>query len=41
MSVVHIGDAAAPLARAGAPVAEAEGFHRHAESMLVRENPER
>ncbi len=41
MSVVEIGDgAAAKLARAGAPVANAEGFPLHAESMLarVREN---
>jgi histidinol dehydrogenase len=39
MSVVRIGAAADALARAGAPVAEAEGFTRHAESMRVRENP--
>jgi histidinol dehydrogenase len=41
MSVLEIGDgAAAKLARAGAPVARAEGFPLHAESMLarVREN---
>ncbi|MFZ2112756.1 MAG: histidinol dehydrogenase [Solirubrobacteraceae bacterium] len=41
MSVVEIGDeAAAKLARAGAPIATAEGFPLHAESMLarVREN---
>jgi histidinol dehydrogenase len=41
MSVVEIGDeAAAKLARAGAPIANAEGFPLHAESMLarVREN---
>jgi histidinol dehydrogenase len=41
MSVVEIGpDAAAKLAKAGAPVARAEGFPVHAESMLarVREN---
>jgi histidinol dehydrogenase len=41
MSVVEIGDeAAAKLARAGAPIARAEGFPLHAESMLarVREN---
>jgi histidinol dehydrogenase len=41
MSVVEIGDeAAAKLARAGAPIAKAEGFPLHAESMLarVREN---
>lgn len=37
---VHIGDAAAALARAGAPIARAEGFRLHAESMeaRVREN---
>lgn len=39
MSVVRIGAAATALARAGAPVAEAEGFTRHADSMRVRENP--
>ncbi|QEC49158.1 histidinol dehydrogenase [Baekduia soli] len=39
MSVVRIGDAAGALARAGAPVAQAEGFDRHAASMRVRENP--
>jgi histidinol dehydrogenase len=41
MSVVEIGDGAvAKLARAGAPIANAEGFPLHAESMLarVREN---
>ncbi len=41
MSVLEIGDvAAAKLARAGAPVARAEGFPLHARSMLarVREN---
>jgi histidinol dehydrogenase len=41
MSVVEIGaDAAVKLARAGVPVARAEGFPLHAESMLarVREN---
>src|SRR5690606_41177473 len=38
MSVVEIGPAAAELARLGAPVAEAEGFTRHAQSMRVREN---
>lgn len=41
MSVVRIGAAADALARAGVPVAEAEGFTRHAESMRVRENPPR
>jgi histidinol dehydrogenase len=39
MNVVRIGAAADALARAGAPVAEAEGFTRHADSMRVRENP--
>jgi histidinol dehydrogenase len=39
MSEVRIGPAAAALARAGAPIARAEGFERHAESMEVRENP--
>jgi histidinol dehydrogenase len=39
MSVVRIGPAADALARAGVPIAEAEGFTRHAESMRVRENP--
>ncbi|MET0602258.1 MAG: histidinol dehydrogenase, partial [Baekduia sp.] len=38
MSVVQIGPAADALARAGVPVAEAEGFTQHAESMRVREN---
>jgi len=39
MSVVEIGPAAAVLAEAAAPIAEAEGFSRHAASMRVRENP--
>jgi histidinol dehydrogenase len=39
MSEVRIGHAAAALARAGAPIARAEGFERHAASMEVRENP--
>jgi histidinol dehydrogenase len=41
MAEVHVGDAAAALARAGVPVAEAEGFAVHAESMSARigENP--
>ena len=39
MSEVHVGEAAGELARAGAPVAEAEGFTRHAASMRLRENP--
>jgi histidinol dehydrogenase len=37
MSVVRIGAAADALARAGVPIAEAEGFTRHADSMRVRE----
>ena len=43
MSEVHIGAAAATLAAAGAPIARAEGFEVHAESMeaRVRENPRR
>ena len=36
MSEVHVGDAAAALAAAGAPVAQAEGFTVHAESMVAR-----
>lgn len=42
MSEVRIGDAAGKLAAAGAPVARAEGFEVHAESMeaRVRENGE-
>jgi histidinol dehydrogenase len=39
MSVVRIGEAADALAKAGVPIAEAEGFTRHADSMRVRENP--
>jgi histidinol dehydrogenase len=41
MAEVHVGGAAAELARAGVPVAEAEGFAVHAESMSARigENP--
>ncbi len=40
MSQVRIGAASAKLAAAGAPIARAEGFDVHAESMLarVREN---
>ncbi|HEU4975405.1 MAG TPA: histidinol dehydrogenase [Baekduia sp.] len=41
MSVVRIGDAAPALAQAGIPIAEAEGFTRHAASMRVRENAAR
>jgi len=39
MAEVRIGGAAAELARAGVPVARAEGFEAHAESMAIRENP--
>jgi histidinol dehydrogenase len=39
MNVVRIDGAADALARAGVPIAEAEGFTRHARSMRVRENP--
>ncbi len=39
MSEVRIGVAAGALAAAGAPIARAEGFERHAASMEVRENP--
>jgi histidinol dehydrogenase len=39
MSEVRIGGAAGALAAAGAPIARAEGFERHAASMEVRENP--
>ena len=38
MSEVRIGGAAAALAQAGAPIAEAEGFVLHARSMRDREN---
>jgi histidinol dehydrogenase len=41
MSEVRIGDAAGALARAGAPIARAEGFEVHAASMEVRENRQR
>jgi histidinol dehydrogenase len=36
MAEVHVGGAAGALARAGVPVAEAEGFAVHAESMSAR-----
>ena len=36
MAEVHVGDAATQLARAGVPIAEAEGFAVHAESMSAR-----
>jgi histidinol dehydrogenase len=39
MAEVRVGAAAGALARAGAPVARAEGFARHAASMEIRENP--
>ena len=38
MTQVHIGDAAGPLAKAGAPVARAEGYELHARSMEARQN---
>jgi histidinol dehydrogenase len=41
MSEVRIGAAATALARAGAPIARAEGFEVHAASMEVRENRQR
>jgi histidinol dehydrogenase len=41
MAEVRIGGAAGELARAGAPIARAEGFDVHAASMEVRENRER
>ena len=39
MAEVRLGGAAAELARAGVPVARAEGFPGHAASMEIRENP--
>jgi histidinol dehydrogenase len=39
MAEVRIGPAAPALARAGAPIARAEGFPHHAASMEIRENP--
>jgi histidinol dehydrogenase len=36
MAEVHVGESAAALALAGVPVAEAEGFSVHAESMTAR-----
>jgi histidinol dehydrogenase len=39
MAEVRIGAAAPALARAGAPIARAEGFTAHAASMEIRENP--
>jgi histidinol dehydrogenase len=38
MSEVHVGSAAAALSCAGVPIAEAEGFAVHAESMAARQN---
>jgi histidinol dehydrogenase len=38
MAEVRIGSAAAELARAGAPIARAEGFEQHAASMEIRKN---
>jgi histidinol dehydrogenase len=38
MSEVHVGPAAPALAKAGAPVARAEGFELHARSMEARQN---
>jgi histidinol dehydrogenase len=38
MAEVHIGDAAPALARAGVPIARAEGFTVHAASMEARQN---
>ena len=40
MSEVRVGGAAAKLAAAGAPIASAEGFEVHAESMQARVAPE-
>jgi histidinol dehydrogenase len=40
MAEVRIGAAAPALARAGAPIARAEGFEHHAASMEIRENPQ-
>jgi histidinol dehydrogenase len=38
MAEVRVGPAAGALARAGAPIARAEGFELHARSMEIREN---
>jgi histidinol dehydrogenase len=38
MAEVRIGAAAPALARAGVPIAEAEGFPHHAASMAIRQN---
>ena len=39
MAEVRVGAAAPALARAGAPIARAEGFEHHAASMEIRDNP--
>lgn len=39
MAEVRLGAAAAELARAGVPIARAEGFAAHAASMALRQNP--
>jgi histidinol dehydrogenase len=39
MAEVRVGAAAPALARAGAPIARAEGFEHHAASLEIRENP--
>lgn len=39
MAEVRVGPAAGTLARAGVPIARAEGFELHARSMEIRENP--
>ena len=39
MAEVRVGPAAGALARAGAPIARAEGFEHHAASMEIRDNP--
>ena len=39
MAEVRLGAAAGELARAAAPIARAEGFPRHAESLDIRDNP--
>jgi histidinol dehydrogenase len=39
MAEVRVGPAAPALARAGVPIARAEGFEHHAASMEIRDNP--
>jgi histidinol dehydrogenase len=39
MAEVRLNDAGPALARAGVPIARAEGFERHAASMALRQNP--